>query len=836
MSIRMCARFLIIPLVVSLAACSPAPKQQEAPPEAPAEVVPTPAPETVQPAEEPAAPAEEAETPAEEVETPAEEAAAANLEDLSGAVIFTAEDSTVQAKAAEMLQDEIAKRTGIEPPITDVTPEPGAAAIVLGTVDTITEVPEDVAVPEKAESYAIWADGPSVKLVGRDDRGALFAAGRLLRLLTMRQGELALDPETRLTATPRYRVRGHELGFRHTSNTYDKWDLAQYEQYIRDLVVFGANMVQLIPNMDPELVDGPHMDGTIWDTTEQLTELIGSYGLDVWFWFPPSEDEPLVGDGGEKALLQSRGAFERFSPIDAVFIPGGDPGDTHPEVLLPWMEQLKPVLAETHPDAELWLSNEAMAKDWNEYLFEYLQTKKPDWLTGIIYGCWTKISIQDQRARIPAQFPMVQYSDITHCTECEYPVPNWDVAFASTLSREPINPRPLGTTAIFNYAAPDTVGFVTYSDGVNDDVNKIIWSVLGWDPEADVEGILREYGRYFIGEDYADDVAQGLLALEKNWEGPAIDNPGIEPTLALWQSMETEATKGNWRFQMGLLRAYYDAHVQRKLKVQADLEQKALAALREAETVGAEKAVQAAKEALAAADAEPPAADLRARIDELGEALFNSIGMQLSVEKYGAKNWERGAVLDALDRNLNDRIWLEERMEEAMAASDEAEKVRLLLAAANWEDPGPGGFYDDLGNAFKQPHLVQDIPWASDPGFVESPQCEQGSFKGRENWRLSWLNQGQTLYGTPLRMRYEGLDPQAKYELRIVYTGRFRPTMRLTADNEYLIHADLKQPEKPEVLSFDIPAEATSDGALELEWELISGRGCQVGEVWLVTR
>ena len=32
--------------------------------------------------------------------------------------------------------------------------------------------------------------------------------------------------------------------------------------------------------------------------------------------------------------------------------------------------------------------------------------------------------------------------------------------------------------------APDTDGFITYSDGVNDDVNKIVWTRKAWDPDA----------------------------------------------------------------------------------------------------------------------------------------------------------------------------------------------------------------------------------------------------------------------------------------------------------------------------------------------------------------
>src|SRR5207247_10176164 len=115
-------------------------------------------------------------------------------------------------------------------------------------------------------------------------------------------------------------------------------------------------------------------------------------------------------------------------------------------------------------------------------------------------------------------------------------------------------------------------------EGCNDDVNKTIWSGLGWDPDTDVLTILRDYSRYFLGSRYADSFAQGLLALERNWKGPVLTNAGIATTLGQFQAMEKTATpqdKLNWRFQQALYRAYYDAYVRRRLLYQPQLEEQA---------------------------------------------------------------------------------------------------------------------------------------------------------------------------------------------------------------------------------------------------------------------
>ena len=99
-------------------------------------------------------------------------------------------------------------------------------------------------------------------------------------------------------------------------------------------------------------------------------------------------------------------------------------------------------------------------------------------------------------------------------------------------------------------------------------------------------------------------------------------------------------------------------------------------------------------------------------------------------------------------------------------------------------------------------------------------------------WRSSWKSQASTLYGVPLEMRYEGLNPRLRYTLRAVYTGRFKAKMRLEAGG-ILVHQPLRGPDPPEVLRFEIPPEATSSGTLHLKWTCAEGRGCQVAEVWL---
>ena len=199
----------------------------------------------------------------------------------------------------------------------------------------------------------------------------------------------------------------------------------------------------------------------------------------------------------------------------------------------------------------MWVSPQNFDVAWLDESLGILRTE-PQLLNGIVYGPWVRITLPELRGRVPARYPIRRYPDITHSIHSEYPVPGWDVACAVTEARETINPRPVDQSKIFRLTSPSSAGFITYSEGVNDDVKKFVWSGLSWDPEADVAQILREFARYSIGWPVQDSFAQGLLALERNWRGPLMANAALETTLRQFQEMERAATPqmlANWRFQ-----------------------------------------------------------------------------------------------------------------------------------------------------------------------------------------------------------------------------------------------------------------------------------------------
>ena len=759
-----------------------------------------------------------------------------------------------EKKAVELLVDEVAARTRLRLPIVNAWPaEATTPVIAIGPVSAVGRFADRFAKDMEANSQSLRPEGfrirvetphdraPVVFIVGKDARGVLFGVGKLLRLLHMSRDRIELEALLDLTTAPAMPLRGHQLGYRPKTNSYDAWNLAQWEQYIRDLAVFGCNAIELIPPRSDDDADSPHFPLPPMEMMSGVSKLAAEYGLDVWIWYPAMEVRYSTPAAIDAAVKEWSEVLAKLPRVDALFVPSGDPGDAPPDELMAMLARQSEQLKLLHPNAKIWVSMQGFTQPQFEQMLE-LVNREPEWLGGVVHGPQTRVSIAKLREALPRRYPIRGYPDITHSMRCEYPVPDWDLAYALTEGREVINPRPVDETKIFQLYKDNAHGVITYSEGCNDDVNKMIWSSLCWNPDAQPIEVLRDYSRYFIGDDYTDDFAQGLLALEQNWRGPLLTNEGVEGTLEQFHNMEKSAdprTLRNWRFQQALYRANYDAYQRHRLIEETAQETEAMNVLAMARRRGVSQVLKDAEAILDRGDSHSHA--LAARVNEMAEALFQSIGMQLSVKKYRAIDINRGANLDELDVPLNNRLWLKARFRQISEFKNEAAKLRGVDEIVNWTNPGPDGFYDDLGNPSLQPHLVRDENYAKDPGYLETPTM---GFKSDLSWRRSWCTHVDGLFQTPVMMHYASLDPQAQYKLRVVYAGdEFDVRVRLIAmadKHEIEVHPFEPKPQPVGPIEFEIPIEATSGGELTLQWKCNPerggpGRGCQIAETWLIT-
>ncbi|MBI2432962.1 MAG: hypothetical protein HYV26_08830, partial [Candidatus Hydrogenedentes bacterium] len=218
-----------------------------------------------------------------------------------------------------------------------------AEAKAPGPVISLSIAPEGLQ-PEGYSIAVVREGGAStVQVRGADARGLLFGVGRLIRVLKLAPDSISVEDDVAITSSPRYRIRGHQLGYRPTANTYDAWDLDTFDRYIRELILFGTNSIELIPALGERGEKTAHMPVPPRKMNAMLSELIHAYGLDVWLWAPVGEDLAQAG-AAEEALERRREFYAEMKNIDAVFIPGGDGGNNPIRLLMPFLEQLAPVL------------------------------------------------------------------------------------------------------------------------------------------------------------------------------------------------------------------------------------------------------------------------------------------------------------------------------------------------------------------------------------------------------------------------------------------------------------------------------------------------------------
>jgi hypothetical protein len=196
--------------------------------------------------------------------------------------------------AVRVLVEEVRKRSFVLLPVATAAPGDGVPLIVVGQIDFAKSwaAMKGLGEPTTAsrEGYHIIVDrqtrrAPTVFVVGNDERGVLFGIGRLLRELRLTRGRLQLPAELKIDTAPKIALRGHQLGYRPKTNSYDGWDVAMWEQYIRDLTVFGTNAIELIPPRSDDADDSPHFTLSKIDMMVEMSRIADVYGLDLWIWF-----------------------------------------------------------------------------------------------------------------------------------------------------------------------------------------------------------------------------------------------------------------------------------------------------------------------------------------------------------------------------------------------------------------------------------------------------------------------------------------------------------------------------------------------------------------------
>lgn len=821
--------------------------------------------------------------------------------DLTDAVVVFDETPRLSTYA-EVLKREVFKRTNL--------------LWSNGFGPTIT-LKVDPAISENPEAYTLVSSAEGVAISGATEVAVLFGIGRLLREMTLDLESSYSSPtlssafcrsDLRILSQPDYPMRQHQVAYRPKTNSYDAYSVEQMKQEFTELALFGCNAVEMIPPGLDDAAQSPHFGVSWLEMLEAASAWCDQLGLKVSLWFPAFQDSPEE---------QWETVFSSLRRLDALFVPGGDPGGRPPSEFFRIVEQQALYLRDKYfPKAEIWVSSQyglGVSVDlglerWipRERLNEWMECLRLPWveefLTGVVYSPWTAMSIDEFCQNIPPRFKIRNYPDICHSSSCEFPVDGWDGCFAVSNLRESINPRPRAFTRIIQDQAPLTQGCGCYSEGINDDINKVIWSVLHWGtdkhgpladatPDEVLDYALAQYASFLCcAPRHRELVKAAIYALEEHWSTAltpelSVRVQSLNFRLGQMENNLSPTLKRNWRINLLMLRAQYDAFIVTRFE-----EEKRLVDCAKSILQGSQLFSQRADKALAVLNEpyrSPAAAEAlegdhhlafregvwfaAGRLERLAANLFALTGYQSSVG-YGGQHRQRGAFLDMAWVPLHEVQYWKRLLK--TAKKSERGKHALLKALSRNPHTEPGVvWYGSFGQGVRPgdtplhhvltPHHKMSL--GDDPTFFERPLVEH--LATDQDDVLDALCRGEiplshrswlvTLWPETARttLSFSAQDwPDENLRVRVTYIGKnqfslggdweelerqAQPTRLLAGGLE--VHGWLDPPDECVTLEYELPADCLEHGYLNLVFEpqapneiTVNNIAIPIAEVWIL--
>jgi hypothetical protein len=443
------------------------------------------------------------------------------------------------------------------------------------------------------------ADGPqgAVRIVGNDERGVLYGVGRFLRNSRYERG--FAPGAWRGVSGPEKPLRGIYFAT-HFYNYYQTAPIQDEERYVEELALWGVNSVAVWYDMhhfkgftDPEAV-------AFRGRLKRILQAARHCGIGVGLMVIGNEayaDSPKEFRADPRA---QRGGF-----YDVAICPNKPGGldytlkimgelfdwacDLQPEYVCIWpydqggcgCDQCRPwgangflkcaenvagLARRKLPGVRILLSTWMFdANEWQGLKRAF--SPKPDWADIILTE-----SPGFAREGITGM-PTVGFPEIS--MEGMFP---WGGFGAS--------PQPQRFQAAWNAVKDKKAGGYPYSEGIFEDINKVIWAQLYWNSAAPVADTLNEYIAYEYSPTVVDEARKVIAALEQNhhyrwWPGelagvklqydwfpsrgvkPQAD-PGAEEAYVTVKRVDDRLApwaRGSWRWRILYLRALLDSEL-----------------------------------------------------------------------------------------------------------------------------------------------------------------------------------------------------------------------------------------------------------------------------------
>jgi len=771
-------------------------------------------------------------------------------------------------------------------------------------------IPELTELAPGPEGFLLrWIGENRLVAAGIDDRGCLYAVGELLRQVRSDKESVLFPEKLNIRTAPAFEIRGTQYGQSHIAKRLAHvrdWTDKETQRVIIDYALAGANIFATIPGPMFDFIKsykkkkkggfGANTAGTSVPKEWNASESIGRTGY-VCLSVPEAR----------KFMLNKCDQYFKNSPsFDIISFHGGDGGGCECDRCNPYgltfitlIEEMAGIIHRYHPETRIMFTNQKFDNDDDNAIFKYLREKPRKWLWSWGYGpgsdatTWQPGHRQTHRMdlfrypgfgpyrlypkeilhQLPPWHSIVYYSEITHWKYAQhayiqmYPradrngdlPPHWsheiyerrpDQYLTMVYNRLTFYAWPRYYHRVFNDLMPYSIGDITHSSGHHDHFNQWMWQRLLWSPRMSVEDVVKEYCVTWFGKEAAPYMAKAIFQLEENMNEipgePLLEKKGILNYYNLvkkaGEEMPEQIMKNNWLWRMYMQKGALDRYVQLSVKQQIQLQNDVQIIVSLAIRNGITKE------------------DVKHALTLLNSSVKESVEMKSLRDESRRLGEESNAIFGVRSDgyfNLNHDFiglgWLKRQLNRALDAP-KSKRAEILSMITDYEDPGEGGMYDNLGTANIAPNVVFGYPYDHGQPYVSEMLLEGNRPCQRSMHFTQDEKQGVTL-------QYRNLDPEAKYRIRFTlvrpwYQERYAMRMNQKSESIYadeiLIADNVELPlQMSDFYTFKIPKKVTKDGKLEIrfekapdvangdrvsveQWRNSGGWGTIVSEVWLM--
>lgn len=833
-------------------------------------------------------------------------------------IVTAPRPTPVETNVANLLAQRLSEPSSLPVQITtQPTSAPSTLTILLGIPSTHPAIAGEfhrLRIPPLTnpapgpEGFLLrWVTPNTLIAAGISPRATLYAAGELLRQTDIRAAAFALPDQLNIRTAPAFEIRGTQFGQSGVALNKGKvrpWTHAELRRAILDFALAGLNTIEVSNSTNP--TDPRYAIAREFDL-KTLVHYSANAGQGPPEWAAiesigrPGYLCPSVPAARRALLAQCENTFRKALPVDYVRFVGGDGGGCECDRCKPYgaryirlCEDMAAIIKSFHPATQFFATNQKFSNEDDKAIFEYLREKPRPWLRAFAYGpgsdamSWQPGHRQNHRMdlftypgfgpfdrylkeilhQLPPGNDIVFFNELTHWRYSQNGYaqappradrdgnrpPHWndflyrrhpDPALTMVYDRLTFFAWPRYYHWLFRETMRYGIGDVTHSSGTQDHFNQWMWQRLLWAPQTSLDAAVNEYARVWFGPEAAPLMAQALYELESylayDPATPITRKTAIDSFYAHVRDaglkMPPTRMKSNWLWREFMQKAAIDRWVQLRVRQQTAQQQLVEQLIAAAQS---DHTIDAAMAALRPGPESPEMLRLRAKATRLGE-------------ESNALNGVRSEGLFNLDHDFLGLGWLRRQLQRARAAQGPA-RAELLRMITHYEDPGPGGFYDDLGTLDRAPNAIAGYPYDFGQPFVPEMLSESNRPSQRTLHFTQDEDQGVTLH-------YRNLDPAARYRIRFTlvrpwYQDRYRARMNQHSQTIYagntVLARDVELPEREsDFFIYDIPPAAITNNELIIRferapdvahgprtdreiWRNSGGWGTLVAEAWLL--